>query len=99
MTEFEVQTIAQRVLGASLSAAGFDGTCVEARPNHAGEDSLFVTVLFKPGAGVTDGGVTGSAMVALAHALEAAGEHRFPYLVYAYPDDPPPYSDDVQAAE
>ena len=99
MTEFDVQTIAQRVLGASLHGAGFDAAHVEARPNSAGEDALFITVRFKPGAGVTGGGVTGEAMVALGHALEAAGEHRFPYLIYAFPDDPPPYSDDVQAAE
>lgn len=99
MTDGEIRALAQRVLCHALGRAGFDEAAVEARPNHADEDSIFVTARFRPGAGVTRGGLTADALVALRKALEDGGEHRFPYLIYEYPDDPPPYADDARAAE
>ncbi|MFY9294597.1 MAG: hypothetical protein WAP03_28525 [Methylorubrum rhodinum] len=99
MTDHEIQSLVDEVLARTMRDAGFESASVEARPNHADEDALFVTVRFHPGAGVTRGRVTADALVSLRRALEEHGEHRFPYLTYDYPDDPPPYAEDPVAAE
>lgn len=99
MTDQEIQLLVTDVLARTMRDAGFESASVEAGPNHADEDALFVTVRFRPGAGVTRGRTTADALVSLRRALESQGEYRFPYLTYAYPDDPPPYLDDPVAAE
>ena len=93
----EVDAIAERVLGATLGQAGFESAAIEERPNHADEDALFITVRFRPGAEATPGRLTGEAIGALRDALETIGEHRFPYLIYDYPDSPAPFADDEDA--
>lgn len=90
----EVDTITERVLGATLGRAGFESAAVEERPNHADEDALFITVRFRPGSEATPGRLTGEAIGALRDELEKIGERRFPYLIYDYPDSPAPFSDD-----
>ncbi|MEH3118506.1 MAG: hypothetical protein PGN25_13170 [Methylorubrum populi] len=99
MTDAQIEAVVQDVLARIMRGAGFESATVQAKPNHADEDALFVTVRFRSGAGVTSGRTTADALVALRHALEEKGEHRFPYLIYDYPDDPPPYADDSLAAE
>ncbi|WP_232627956.1 hypothetical protein [Methylobacterium sp. Leaf118] len=99
MTDREIQALVEAVLVQTMRDAGFESASVEAKPNHADEDALFVTVRFRSGAGVTSGHTTADALVAMRCALESKGEHRFPYLIYDYPDDPPPYAHDVLAAE
>lgn len=99
MTEGEIRSLVEEVLVRTMRDAGFDSASVEAKHDHADEDALFVTVRFRPGAGVTRGRTTGDALVSLRRALESRGEHRFPYLTYEYPDDPPLDADDSVAAE
>lgn len=91
MRRAEIDTIAERVLGATLRAAGFEAAKVEEGQNHAGEDALFITVRFRPGSGITPGLATADSIVALRSEFEKVGELRFPYLNYDYPDDPAPF--------
>lgn len=99
MTDQEIQARVEEVLVQTMRDAGFESASVEAKPNPADEDALFVTVRFRSGAGVTRGHTTADALVSLRRALESKGEHRFPCLIYDDPDDPPPYADVSLAAE
>ncbi len=99
MKQAEIRDLAEQVLSRVLPAAPFEGVTAELRPNHADEDSIFITVHYRPGVGGTAGRVTGDALVALRDALRERGEERFPYLTYVYPDDPPPSVDELDAAE
>ena len=98
MIDAQIQALAQSVLARTLREAGFESAKAEAKPDHVDEDAIFVTVRFQPGAGVTRGRTTADALVALRTAFEQVGETRFPYLIYDYPDDPPPEADDPSAA-
>ncbi|MEH3145537.1 MAG: hypothetical protein PGN34_09330 [Methylobacterium frigidaeris] len=91
MSDADVTLLADRVLSQVLAGAGFETAHAEARPNHEGEEALFITVRFRPGAGVTSGSVSADAMVTLRDALQSRGDQRFPYLLYDYPDDEPPF--------
>ena len=91
--------IANTVLGRALADAGFALAAAVARPDHAGEDALYVTVTFVPDAPTTTGKATTAAMVELIDALKMHGDGRFPYLVYDYPDDERPTEADLDAAE
>lgn len=95
----EIQILAERVLASTLPGAPFESVTTDLRPNHADEDSIFVTVRYRAGRGGTSAGATADATIALRDALRAAGEERYPYLSYVYPDDPPPYVPEMDAAE
>lgn len=99
MTESEIRDSVERVLATVLPGAPVESVAVDLRPNHADEDAIFVTVLFRPGVAGTVGRRTAEARFALIDALRQGGEARFPYLTYRYADDPPPFADDVAAAE
>lgn len=98
MTDAEISQVAADVLGRVLDPAGFEGARTEVMPNHAGEDSIFVTVRLRPKACVTSRVMTGETLLSLRDAFRDRGEDRLPYLIYQFPDDPPPYADDVHAA-
>lgn len=93
LDERRIEHIADDVLGRVLGGVGFAGTRVEARPDHDGEDALYVRVAFRPGAPVTSGRASADAMVSLMDELRSAGEHRFPYLIYDYEDDERPFEE------
>ncbi|MCJ2068642.1 hypothetical protein MKK75_07480 [Methylobacterium sp. J-030] len=87
MTEGEIRTLANEILGRTLGSSGYER--VEVRPgfDHSGEPSLFVKAVFRPGSGVTDGGRLNGANADLRMRLMERGEDRFPYLDVEYPDD------------
>ena len=93
MRSSDVDEIAERVLSTTLREAGFESLVIEERQDHSGDDAFYITVTFRPGAGVTRGKVTAEALVTLRDEFEKIGELRFPYLIYNYPDDPPPFAD------
>lgn len=99
LDEAAVTAIANEVLSRELAGAGFASAKVEARPDHEGEDAVYVTITFRPDAPGTTGKTTTEAMVALMQALRAQGDDRFPYFVYNYPDDERPSEVDLDAAE
>ena len=99
LDEATVAELANRELGRTLSEAGFDRASVEARPDHLGEDALYVTVRFRLAAPVARGRLMADAMLSLIDALIAQGDVRFPYFIYDYPDDDRPYEADLDAAE
>ena len=99
VTDAEISQVARDILGRVLGQAGFESARTEMKPNHADEDSIFVTVRFHPGVDLTGRSMTGEALVALRDALRDRGEERLPYLIYQFPNDPPPYADDAHAAE
>lgn len=99
LSKADAEALAERVLSAVLAEQGFDRAEVEPRANHAGEDALFVTLRFKPNAPAMSGERATDALLAFIHALEAAGDGRFPYFSYAYPDDVPPAAGVMDAAE
>lgn len=99
MTEAEIRDVVEQVLAAVLPTAPVETVSVDLRPNHADEDAIFVTILFRPGVAGAAGRRTSEARFALIDALRQRGETRFPYLTYRYADDPPPFGDDIAAAE
>lgn len=99
LTDEAASNIANVILGRALSEAGFARAVAVARPDHEGEDALYVTVTFVPNAPTTTGKATTAAMVELIDALKTNGDARFPYLVYDYPDDERPTESDLDAAE
>ena len=87
MTENEVLSVATDVLAGILGEAGFDHVDVRLGSDHDGDASFFVTAHFRPSSGVTDGALSMKAHTALWTRFLAAGEERFPYLDFRYPDD------------
>jgi hypothetical protein len=87
LSETQVATIANEVLGAELGAAGFERANVESGYDHDGDPSFYIYVHFKPRSGIAPGDVSGRALLALRQRLLGLGEERFPYLRYRYPDD------------
>ena len=98
MTEDEVRMLADQVAARSLGPWGFATSDVEARPDHDGDAAFFVTLHFKPGSAVADAHAYSDALSDLRHGLQQRGEIRFPYLNLDYPDDPPPFEDDIESA-
>ncbi|RVU19047.1 hypothetical protein [Methylobacterium oryzihabitans] len=87
MTETEIRTIANEVLAATLGSSGYERVEVRHGYDHDGDPSLFVKAVFRPGAGLTDGGRLNRANAELRTRLLTGGEERFPYLNVEYPDD------------
>lgn len=87
MTEAEIRKVANEVLRETLGAHGFEQADVRPVPDFAGEPALYVTAHFKPQAGVTNGEASTRALSSLRRRLLDAGEERFPYIWYDYPDD------------
>ena len=88
MNEKDVQALADDVLGPLLGPVGFTNASVEARPDHAGEESWYITAHFEPGSAIASGSDYLRAQVAVEDALKAEGDHRFPYFRYISADDP-----------
>ncbi len=93
MNKKDVKSLADDVLPPLLRTAGLVNTDVEEGQDEEGEDSLFITLHFKPGARSTGGRVLPRAQVALREALEERGDLRFPHFNYDYPDDPAPFDE------
>ena len=89
MTKDDVRVLADEVLRPILGPVGFTSSDVREKPDHDGEDSLYVDVHFSPDAMVVKGRIYLDAQIAVVQALTERGEHRFPYLRYAYLDDSP----------
>jgi hypothetical protein len=87
MKDDEVRILADAILAPILAPVGFSSTDVEARPDHAGDESLYVKLRFKPGSEVASGRTYIDAQVKLWDALVEHGETRFPYIRFDYPDD------------
>lgn len=87
MTNVEIKAIADRVIGSTLASRGLDRIEVRVEPDEIDEPALFVDAFMKPEASSLGGGVTSGALHALSTALLEAGEMRFPYLRFRYPDE------------
>jgi hypothetical protein len=98
LTEHEVHSLAESAFSAALGASVFEGSDVEGRPDHDGEDALFVTVHFKAGVGPVRPEALTDALVLLRRALEERGDERFPYVRYDFPDDERPLAEEAGAA-
>ncbi len=93
MDKAEIKTLAEAVIAPFLKGSGFLGADVEEKPNSEGEDSLYITLHFSPGAVLAGGLSYIDAQVAMVDALADRGERRFPYFKYDYPDVPAPFDE------
>lgn len=96
MTQDEIRALADLTLAPILGPVGFVASDVEARPDHAGDESLYVRVHFAPDASVASGRTYLAAQAAMARALVDRGEDRFPYLEYAYVEAEPGDDDEQE---
>lgn len=87
LTDDEVRSLADDVLGRSLGPRGFIEAEVRSGVDHDGEPALFVTAKFRLGSGPISGQEAIDARSALSDALLERGERRFPYLIHHYPGD------------
>ena len=94
MTQDEIRALADTILRPILGPAGFTSSDVQPRPDHSGEESLYVTVHFGPGSQGASGHTLLVASVALQEALATRGDSRFPYFRYDYPDQIRPFDQD-----
>jgi hypothetical protein len=80
MNDAQIQAIAEKVLGATLGAFGFQRAEARSGIDHSDEPAVFVDAILAAGAPPIPGQVSMDARLALSDALLAAGEERFPYL-------------------
>ncbi len=80
----------EKALKKALGSFGLDRVEVVAGYDHDGEAALFVTAVLPPRTPPLPGDVSGSASVAVAQALENAGDERLSYLYLQRPDDERP---------
>lgn len=87
MTADEIRSIADDVLGPRLGRFGFDHAEVELKPDHDGEDAIYVNVHFKPGFGAAPARQGTDASNEVRNAIRAKGEPRWTYVWHQYADD------------
>lgn len=92
MTNAQIANFADDILRGMLGPFGFERADVEDDFDHDGESAVRVTAHFKPGSKAADGKSALAALTALRTELRAAGEERFPFLRYDYPDSDAPFS-------
>jgi hypothetical protein len=88
MINTQIREQIEAVLKTQLGNWGYAGAKVEDRPDSDGDPAIFIVANFKDPSRLPPSRVTTDAMVALRDALLAAGDERFPYLNYVYPDEP-----------
>jgi hypothetical protein len=94
MTRDKLTEIVEQALRDALGAKVLDRVEVAEGIDHDGEAALFVTVHYRPGLDPID---PTKAQGLVRDRLLAAGEKRFPYMNYDYPDDP--LAEDDKAAD
>lgn len=78
----------EAVLRKELGPFGYVASKMEDRPDSVGEPAIFIVASFADPMRLPPTHVTTDAMVALGDALRTEGDERFPYLDYAYPEEP-----------
>ena len=89
MVSAQVAEVIDSALRSTLSAWGYAGCDVDARPDHYGDPALFIKAHFDPPAPLPSSRATADAMVALSQKLREIGDERFPFLDYDYPEELP----------
>ena len=95
-SETEIKRLADRVALRHLETWGFETAEVEAKPDHDGDAALFVTLHFRPGSQVADGRAYSETLSELRRMLQSGGDMRFPYMIFDYPDDVPPFEGETR---
>ncbi len=90
----DIKTLADATLMPFLKHAGLVDTDIEVKPDHEGEDSLYFTLHFQPGAELATGRLYIDAQLAVQSALQQTGDTRFPYFKFDYPDDLAPFDEE-----
>lgn len=98
LTTDQARELANTVLAEQLGASGFAYAEIAPGEDHDGDPSLFLTVHFRRGSGVTEGQRSAEARVALRQRLRERGDERLIYLRYVYPDAVPSDPDAEEAA-
>ena len=80
----------EKALRKALGSFGLERVEVSAGYDHDGEAAVFVTALLPLHTPPLPGDVSGSASVAVAQALENAGDERLSYVYLRRPDDERP---------
>jgi 3-dehydroquinate synthase class II len=82
----------EEALKEALGSYGLDHVELEAGLDHDGEPSLFVTAVLPERTGPVPmpGDISASASLAVAEAMEKAGDERLSYLYIQRPDDERP---------
>lgn len=94
VTSHDVEEALRKVLG----SFGLDHVELTAGFDHDGEAAVFVTAVLKPDTRLIPGEVSASANVAVAQAMENAGDDRLSYLYIRRPDDQRPSDEKSKTA-
>jgi hypothetical protein len=99
LSDKQISMVANDVLQRILGGVGFTEAQVHTGEDFTGEEAVFVTARFDPGAGVTPGNLAGDAISMLRDTLIQEGDNRFPYLDFQYSGDhdPPLGEEEISA--